>query len=77
MRPPESATQCDLPARFAASIWSNHSLAAARASASALPKEASSKFCMTGSYHQKMLNSKKSGGKPCRQGRVDMENWLR
>src|ERR1035437_9889504 len=46
MRPPESATQCGLPARLANSISSSQALAAARASSSALAKEISSKFCM-------------------------------
>src|ERR1039458_8128343 len=44
MRPPDSATQCDWPARLAASISSSHAPAAARASSSALAKERSSKF---------------------------------
>src|ERR1035441_3692345 len=43
MRPPESATQCILPARLAASISSSHASAAAQASSSALAKEQSSK----------------------------------
>src|ERR1017187_9759609 len=46
MRPPESATQCVLPARLAASISSSHASAAARARSSALAKEIISKFCM-------------------------------
>src|ERR1035437_7346881 len=44
MRPPESATQCVLPARLADSISSSHAWTAARASSSALAKESSSKF---------------------------------
>jgi len=44
MRPPDSATQYDLPARFTDSISSNHLLATARASSSALAKEIRSKF---------------------------------
>src|ERR1035438_5600429 len=46
MRPPDSATQCVLPARLAASISSSHAPAAARASSSAVAKESSSKFGM-------------------------------
>ena len=44
MRPPDSATQCGLPARLADSISSSHAPATREASSSAVAKEISSNF---------------------------------